>query len=324
MKYTVIGDPHLTHKSLDRAEALFSLVEEIGLPGIWLGDLLDTKEVIRGKCLNAAIDYFRRSKLRHIVLIGNHDWFNLDCLAHALEALKLLPNVTVVDEPMMIDGMNFFPYIHDKAKLEALLCAFADRKEVLFGHLEVTDFDFGNGHICTTGISRAALSGLKRVISGHFHKYQESGNLTYIGTPFSHSFGESNQTKYIAMYDSETDELKLAETPFPKHITVEFNCDQLETDGEAEYGLIPDWDQDGDFYRLILTGRAESIQKFPKYRYEKHNVKYIERPSDDVVNTVSIDETISNEAQFSKWAIEVRGLDEETVKLGMSILEACK
>lgn len=320
-RYTVVGDPHITHKSLDRGAQLFSLVEEIGLPAIWLGDFLDTKEVIRGKCLNALLDYLRASKLQHIVLIGNHDWFNLECEAHSLEALKLLPNVKIVDAPEVIDNMLFLPYIHDQAKLLEVITRFQGLVSTVFGHLEVSQFDFGNGHICTTGLTLDALKGFKRVISGHFHKYQQTGNLTYLGTPFSHSFGETNQTKLIGMYDAETDELKTAETEFPRHITLEVNCDENDfsgiTDGKAQ-------GDPKDFYRIILSGLQANIDLFPRAPFEHLNVKWISRPSDDAINNVTIDETVSNESQFSKWATEIRNMDEETLKLGLQILEACK
>lgn len=317
-RFTIIGDPHITHKSLDRAAALFELVEAVGLPTIWMGDFLDTKEVIRGKCLNALIDYLAASKLQHIVLIGNHDWFNLECQAHSLEALKLLPNVKIVDSPEVIHDMLFLPYIHERTKLEETLTRFRGLTPVLFAHLEVTHFDFGNGHICTTGLPVEALKGFKRVISGHFHKYQEAGNLTYIGTPFSHSFGETNQTKYLGMYDTETNELKLAETPFPKHLTLEVDCDR---DSTLAPGLSFSAE---DFHRIILTGTQANIDKFQRECYSELNAKWISRPSDDVVNNVTIDETVSNESQFSKWATEIRHMDEETLQLGLQILEACK
>jgi DNA repair exonuclease SbcCD nuclease subunit len=318
-RYTVIGDPHLTHKSLDRAAQLFDLVEEIGLSTVWLGDFLDTKEVVRAKCLNALVEYLSRSKLKHIVLVGNHDWFNHDCQEHSLEALKLLQNVKVIDAPEVIDNMLFVPYIHDQVKLIKVLTRFQGLVSTLFVHLEVTQFDFGNGHVCTTGIPLEALKGFKRVISGHFHKFQQSGNLTYLGTPFSHSFGETNQTKFIGMYDTETNEFKLAETPFPQHITIEFDCDVL-TDVDVNDGPMGT----EHFYRFILKGSQANIDRFPKHHYEKLNIKWISRPTDDSSIVTSIDETASNEAQFSKWAIEIRKMDEETVKLGMEIMEACR
>src|SRR6185436_20099964 len=180
---------------------LFKLVEQQKLPTIWLGDLLDTKEVIRGKCLNTAVEYFRTSKLSH--------------------------NVLVVDKPFNFQNIVMVPYIHDKTKLKTILTQFENTEVTLIGHLELSNFDFGNGHVCTNGLSFSDVAGFKRVISGHFHKYQTKGNLTYLGTPFSHSFGEANQTKYLATYDSVTDVLDIFETPFHRHISFEFNCDNL-------------------------------------------------------------------------------------------------
>src|SRR5690242_16327259 len=209
--YTIVGDPHITHKSLERSKKLFEIVEELGKPVIWLGDMLDTKEVIRGKCQNFLFDYFLRSKLGHTVLVGNHDYFNLDCKEHSLQALSIFPNVVVVDKPIQFDNSLFIPYIHDPLKLDAALKPFENKELNLFGHLEVRDFDYGNGQICTSGTSLERLKGFKRVISGHFHKYQEMGNLVYLGTPMSHSFGESNQIKYIAEFDTYSNILKLQE-----------------------------------------------------------------------------------------------------------------
>lgn len=325
MQLTVVGDPHLKHKFLDIAKCLFSLVEEIGKPCVWMGDLFDTKEVIRGKCLNTAIEYFKTSKLPHYILVGNHDWFNLECEAHSLEALKLLPNVKIIDEPFAMQTLDIvmIPYIHDKVKLKEILTRYQNRHTTLFAHLELSDFDFGNGHICTTGLALEDLAGFKRVISGHFHKYQTKGNLTYIGTPFSQSFGETDQVKYLGLYDVVKDELLLADTPFPKHVTIEFDCDGLNEN--LEHWIIdtdkPGWQN--NYYRVILTGTQANIDRFPRHMYGLM-IKWISRPSDHAENNAVIDETVSNEAQFTKWASDIRKMDEETVKLGLEIMEACR
>ena len=302
MKYSLIGDPHITHKSLDRATEL-----------------------------NALLEYFKTSKLFHTIIVGNHDYFNLECEGHSLEALKLLPNVLVIDEPTNDEDFVFIPYMHDQQKLKATIAKFVNPKKTLIGHLELSQFDFGNGHICTTGLSVTDVAGFKRVISGHFHKYQTQGNLTYLGTPFSHSFGEANQVKYLGMYDSVTDELKIAETPFPKHISIEFNCDLLDEHGSHWFNQIDlnDPNHQKHFYRIILTGQQINIDRFPKHIYDggthgKLNIKWISRPSDYMENQITIEDTVSNERQFMKWATEVRGMDEETVKLGLSIMEACR
>ncbi len=238
MNFTIIGDPHVKNGNLDLFWELAKLVEDKGNPAIWLGDFLDTKEVIRGKCINALIDYFKSSKLYHTILIGNHDWFNLDCKEHSLEALKLLSNVTIIDTPAHTPGqIGYLPYIHDREELKkAIKQMEKDHVRILIAHLELPSFDFGNGHICKDGLSLKSLSKFKHVISGHFHKHQQKDNITYPGTPFSHTFGEANQIKCIGTLNTKTGDLKLETTPFRRHISIEFDCDLLDKDKAREKG----------------------------------------------------------------------------------------
>lgn len=312
--YTVIGDPHCKPNNLSEMGTLFGIVEDTALPTIWLGDLLDTKEVIRGKCLNAYLNYFKRSKLDHIVLVGNHDWFNLECKEHSLEPLKDLENVTIVDSPISHNGMLFLPYIHGgDAVREALgnLVPKVVKKDfpILVAHLEVTGFDFGNGHICEAGLGLEDLKMFDLVVSGHFHKFQEKGNLVYLGTPFSHSFGESNQTKFIAILDSETQRLEYIATPFAQHLTIEIDADKVSTIRKVDTK---------NHVRIILTGRPENIAKVNKDEYP--DVKFIERPDETLEGEISISETASNEEKFQTWA-EGKSISKETIALGLEIMK---
>ena len=120
---TIVGDPHAKPGNEAEMLQLFAMVEELGLPTIWVGDLLDTKEVIRSKCLNLYYRYFKESKLPHTILVGNHDWHNLECKEHSLETLKELPNETIVDTPMWKDGMILIPYIHNPEMVRQVLGA---------------------------------------------------------------------------------------------------------------------------------------------------------------------------------------------------------
>jgi DNA repair exonuclease SbcCD nuclease subunit len=295
-----------------------------------LGDTFDTKEVVRGKALNLVYNKLKQSKLEWIFIIGNHDLFNLSSTEHSLETLKELKNVSVIDKITVKDNLVFIPYTHDIDKLRMDLARVISPDRVAIAHLELKQFDFGNGHICTSGLTAEDVAGFKRVISGHFHKYQTSGNLTYLGTPFSHSFGEANQTKYLGLYNIETDELKIAETPFARHISIEFNCDLLDDRGSHWLFDTSDPQFKNNYYRVILTGTQENIDRFPKFIYDqggaegKLNIKWISRPSDFIENDVIIEDTASNERQFIKWAIEVKNMDETTVNLGLAIMEACR
>lgn len=309
-KYVIVGDPHAKPSNLAQMDALFRMIEDIGFPVIWLGDLLDTKEVVRGSCLNTYLEYFqgRGARVEHIVLVGNHDYFNLECKDHSLQPLKLLSNVTVVDAPWTHDGMLLLPYTHKSVELRKAL---ADNSgfPIMIGHLEVSGFDFGNGHICEEGLSLEDFKDFDLVVSGHFHKYQKTGNLVYLGTPFSHSFGESNQQKYLAILDSETGELEYLPTPFPQHLTFEVDCD-LPTPMDLSYNQ-------NNHNRVILTGRAENIARVEKDKYP--HVKFIERPRQELEGELSISETASNEEKFLLWC-EGRKIARETVLMGLEVM----
>lgn len=314
MKLTIVGDPHVKNKNLDQANQLFDLIESQGNPTIILGDLLDTKEVIRGKCLNLIYNRLKQSKLQFTILVGNHDYFNLECQDHALKVFEGLSNVEVVDNVVNKYGMYFIPYRHGRDSTLELLNRIPDHARV-FGHMDVVSFDYGNGYISDAGLSTEDLSRFQRVISGHYHKYQEKGNLTYLGTPFSHSFGESNQDKFLGIYDSDLDKLELLETPFAKHITKEINCDM-------ESGL--ETYQEKDHVRLILNGTSENILKWKAQSTISDGIKVIERPTDEFMNGIQIDETADNLVKFQEWSTDIKGLDPETTQLGLQILEAVK
>lgn len=318
MLLTIGGDPHVTSKSLDRFQQLTEIIENLGNTTVWMGDLLDNKEVIRGKCLNAWFEYLKNSKLQHIILVGNHDWFNLECQDHSLKTLSSLPNVTIVDKLTQIFGLYFVPYEHKTDKLLKTLGQIPPNS-VVFGHMDVKSFDYGNGYYSESGLDLSDLKKFKLVISGHYHAFQTKENLIYIGTPFSHSFGESNQLKVIGVFNTDTTELETIQTPIARHVTLELDLD--EAPGLDEISTWMELNQ-GNFIRVVLWGPQAKIAAFPKHVYEKFNVRWIPKPDDIGNNNESVEEGIDNKTQFVKWAQDIKKLDKDTTQLGLSILEA--
>jgi hypothetical protein len=268
--------------------------------------------------LNAWFDYLQKSTLHHTILVGNHDWFNLECKDHALRTLSALPNVLIIDKPRCSTTMSFLPYCHNPEQLKfdiELLPA----NSVLFAHLDVKQFDYGNGQISESGLDLQDLYKFKKVISGHYHKFQERGNLTYLGTPFSHSFGESDQEKYIGIFDDQTGILERIKSPIPQHVTLE-----LDLDDTPDIGLILEWVQQNqkNFKRILLWGPQAKIVSFPYHEFMQYNIRWIPKPDDIGQNNISLEEGLDNKTQFVKWATEIRKLDQETLSLGLGILEA--
>ena len=318
-KYLVIGDPHVTHGSLDKIALLFDMIEDFGLPVIILGDLFDTKEIIRGKCFNYVFNRLKKSKLKFIILVGNHDWFNLDCQDHSLQALKALDNVDVVDQPTMIKQMYFLPYYDDLQQFyKAANDPAFERSKVLFMHQGVIGFDYGNGFVADGNghgeITVDKIRPYKKIISGHFHKFAEHENLTFLGTPFSHTFGETDQTKYIAVFDEDDNSLELMETPFPRHRSLEID---LSVDNPQK--LLKSMLNEKDIFRCKLIGTEMQIKSFDQSTF--HGVKFNEEATDsEQQDDISLKETDSNEQKFLTWATEIKQLDEDTIKLGLNIL----
>lgn len=323
MKYTVIGDIHATLKDQEKVNHLFDIIEDMGNPTILLGDLLDNKAIIRAECLNLYYKRLKESKLNFIILVGNHDLISLESSEHSLETLKELKNVKIVDTPMVIDGMYFVPYIHDLVKcrealqyVDSSVKALIGEMPVLFIHQGVIGYDYGNGYIAEEGISKQEITRFGRIIAGHFHKFQQDGDLTFLGTSFSKSFGESDQIKYIATYDSNTDKLELIKTDFPQHKTIEIELGAVcKVDGD----LIL---EENGIYRIILKGSQVLIDNYPRQPYP--DVKFVERPTDDFETSVSIDESVDCVQQFETWGRDIKQIDEETLKIGAEILRSCK
>lgn len=314
MIYSIIGDIHCTHDTLDKTKQIFNDIRRMGNPAILLGDLLDTKEVIRGKCFNTIYEEIKNTNLPFIILVGNHDWFSLECKEHALMALKDLPNVKIVDEVFEMDQMVFIPYIHDVEILKDTLKSIKDPKEkTVFLHNGIIGFDYGNGHIAEDGLDSKSVSKFKRVVAGHFHKYQESKNLMFLGAPFSHSFGESNQRKFYGIFNDETNEVTLEDTLFLKHITHEIDL------SEPFHGLP----YTPDYYRFVLKGTKEQYQKFDvKALKESFPGCKIKPEIINEVKTFKIDESLSKIALFTKYCTEEKKLDSEITKLGTDILKS--
>lgn len=318
MQYTIVGDPHLSKKNIIIMRELCGTIERLQNNVIWLGDMLNNKSIVQSKCLNFWVKYFRTSTLEHVVLVGNHDKHENRSYEHSLEPLKDLSNVIIVDGVTNIFQKNLFclPYIHDLKEMRANLEELP-LDSVLFCHTDLHGFDYGNGITNNGNLKLNDFKKFKKVISGHYHSQQHKKNLTYLGTPFSHSFGESDQEKYIGVYDDVTNEMDLIKTNLPQHRTIEVDCDSTK---ELSYTLIPK-----DIYRFILKGSVENIKNFPKKQVrEAHDthIAFLERSTERETLLSNVKETDSPEVQFSVWANEVEGFLEETINLGLEILES--
>ena len=310
-QYLVIGDIHANEGNKHKVEKLLNFIEGYGLPTIFLGDQLDKRGYVEISCLNLFYNFFKQSLLKHLILVGNHDFSTADCLEHSMHPLRYLESVTVVDKPLRRGKVLLMPFQRNLDDFRRITNDFRGAEFLMF-HNGVNGFDYGSGLVADRELPIEDLKQFKHAIGGHFHKYQKRENLTYLGSPFSHTFGESNQNKYLGIFDDETGEMELIKTDFPKHVTTTLDLskgDRLQVD---EY----------DYNRIILRGTREQIAAFDKTKYPEF--KFIEECILDM-DILALKETETPESLFQKWFTDIKKeTNPDILQLGLKLLKDVK
>jgi DNA repair exonuclease SbcCD nuclease subunit len=235
-----------------------------------LGDLLDRPVVPYDVIMRAARIYVRAAEhhpeTQFLILQGNHDVSRdlerVSAFDVFAEIVWGMPNVRVVREPIVVDGLLLVPF--DPVTPTAELIAELDTAaEIAMGHWDVEGFGDNHNLIPTRLLAELGVS---RAFTGHVHKpdsFRRDGvDVVVVGSlqPFSH--GEGNM--YVTLTIDEAREvdpttikdkcvriqLKPGET-----CNLELDCLQLtlqRLSSEEE----PDTVTLGDFDMAALFGQA--------------------------------------------------------------------
>ena len=180
--------------------------EKHKLPLVVAGDLHDSKAVLRAECVDAIIKTIKsHASVRVLVIPGNHCMQNEKGSEHALNFLK--PYCEVIDYPVYDDYICawLIPYYSDTQELLKLL-KITPNGHPLIMHQGVMGADMGSYVIDKSSLPKEAFKNF-RVISGHYHKRQDivckkttsfKGIFSYIGSPYTISFAEANDSKRIS------------------------------------------------------------------------------------------------------------------------------
>lgn len=191
----LISDIHFNIHTLNLASTALKLAliyaEEHSLPLCICGDLNDTKAIIRGEVANRLIELFEaHSAVNITILIGNHDLLNEKGEEHSLEFLK--PYAAIVKSPVddYTIGATLIPYQNSIEKFKKALEE-KPMNGLILMHQGVLGAHMGEYVVDRTSISPDDLSSFT-CISGHYHRHQTVGTVTYIGSPYTTSFAEAN------------------------------------------------------------------------------------------------------------------------------------
>jgi DNA repair exonuclease SbcCD nuclease subunit len=274
--------------------------------------MLDRKGLIEADCLNSLFKYFSSSNLKHNIIVGNHDLLSVHSSTTALEPLKALPNVNLYDKPGQIGNVLIMPYYRNPKKFLEDLNTWIPRlpkTPILLCHQGIKEFTIGSGYTEEEAIELKDVADLGLVIAGHYHTPKQMSNVIYLGSPFSHSFGESNEEKRLGVLDTKSSTIEYIPTLFRRHMTYELNLDE---------NFHPVACDPNNINRIIVKGSEEKVESFKKMPRNNDGTKYIYITTDN--KRVEISETLTNQQKWIKWAKEIKQLDDLHLNAGLELL----
>jgi hypothetical protein len=246
----LISDIHFTPATLELASSALRQARDMAwafsVPLVLAGDTLDTKAIIRGECANRLIEILSAAPApRSIVLVGNHDLLNEKGKAHSLNFLA--PYSDIIQHPVYDEELEswLIPYQHSPGELQITLNGIKAGSRLIM-HQGVQGADLGHYVQDKTSLPKEAFSRF-RVISGHYHRAQDImcgppgkrmvGTFTYIGNPYTLSFGEAGHGEkgFRILYADGT--LGFVPTNLRKHVIIETTVEEL--DEADEHGAEP-------------------------------------------------------------------------------------
>lgn len=283
----LISDIHFNINTLKLASAALKTAvdksNKLKIVLVIAGDLNDTKAIIRAEVANSIIEILSKAEQKVIILCGNHDLVNEKGTEHGLNYLA--PYAMIVDEPGYLheEKLMLVPYHSDTTKLLKFL------KEVTPGVTVIMHQGFmgafmGDYIQDKSSIDPKELSHLT-VFSGHYHRHQTINTITYIGSPYTITFGEANDGPKGFLVINNDGSFTRQILELRKHIIVERTP---ETALDTIEGYNP-----GDLLWLKVKGPLSHINTIKKSNFKYQGFKLDLIPIDSDKIEVKID-TLSN------------------------------
>ena len=160
---------------------------------IFLGDWHHNRNTTDVSTMNYTVSNLEKlnnSFEKVYIILGNHDEYYKDKREiHSLEFARLFPNIDLINETLTKDGVTIMPWlVGDEWKTIPKL-----QSRYIFGHLELPLF-YMNAMVQMPDHGQLQADHFinqEYVFSGHFHKRQSKGNVTYIGNAFPHNYADA-------------------------------------------------------------------------------------------------------------------------------------
>jgi DNA repair exonuclease SbcCD nuclease subunit len=193
-----------------------------------LGDIFDSRSSVDFKVLNDAIVFFNNlsSKCKDVhILVGNHDLYykendlyNVNCRFLQSKNVRIVYNTEVIT--IQDKACLFIPWIDTPESKAKALIQLQDKHDIVFGHMDTVGL-YGAKIQDELMFELNDFGPNKNIVSGHFHKRSERGDIKYLGAFINQSFSDVGDTKGYMTFN-KNGELKFIEGICPKfeYITI--------------------------------------------------------------------------------------------------------
>lgn len=159
----------------------------------FLGDYHNNRNSMNLKTMSyalAGLELLSKNFDQTYFIPGNHDLFFRDKRdVHSVSWASHIPNITIINDWFKQGDVVIAPWLvgDDYKKIKKY------NAKYMFGHFELPGY-LMNAMVRmpdTGEISKDDFCSIEHVFSGHFHKRQTQGNVTYIGNAFPHNYSDT-------------------------------------------------------------------------------------------------------------------------------------
>ena len=213
----------------DCEEFIYWFIEQAKAHGcetcIFLGDWHHHRSATNVSTMNYTVSNMERLGAafeKVYVIMGNHDLFYREKREiNSMEFIRNIPNIHLVNEWIEDEDVAIIPWIvGDEWKKIASM-----KQKYVFGHFELPYFKM-NAMVEMPDVGTIKTEHFKNcgmVFSGHFHKRQQNGNVTYMGNAFPHNYadaGDDERGMMVLEFGGEPKYINWPDMPRYRHIKI--------------------------------------------------------------------------------------------------------
>lgn len=283
----------------------------------FLGDFFELKDRVPNHIL---IEFQRRIEelSRTIVFTairGNHDYSlpKYPTLSLFTHHIQFITDPQIIDE----DGVRiaYLPFQREEKDFyDNWGILHKESPNLFLFHQELPGAEYESGRKIPGEVPPSIFDPNIIYISGHLHKYQNIGKVTYLGSPYQIKFSDEGCSKYIMLFNSISKQRTLMELHYSKFVSLDIEGFEASIDnvhdnyvrivGEAE----DIWTSE---YRKELKDRLEHIgAKGISFQVKIKKPHQTSIPEDKIEND---DEIISLYAEENKQTLD----KERLIKIGL-------